>query len=149
MFTSIDFAGFGKKKGRVKIKSEKERLIGYDPSAPGGRFCNGPPAARIERILKGNVIPANAGNPGQGHLSAKYELKNTRYLAFQQRKIDICAVRHFQQAETNMEKDKPFYLTRCKCIFCMLSIDNVYLISSKGSPSIFVSGLCPKKLNSM
>jgi hypothetical protein len=31
VFTSIDFAGFGKKKGRVKIKSEKERLIGYDP----------------------------------------------------------------------------------------------------------------------
>jgi hypothetical protein len=47
-------------------------------------------------------------NPGQGHLSAKYELKNAaRCLAFKQRKIDICAVRHFQQAETHMEKDKP------------------------------------------
>jgi hypothetical protein len=48
------------------------------------------------------------GNPGQGHLSAKYEQKNTRDIAFRQRKIDICAVRYFQQAETRMEKDKPF-----------------------------------------
>jgi hypothetical protein len=59
VFTSIDFAGFGKKKGRVKIKSEKEGLIDYDPSAPGGRFCRGATrCARIEKILKGNVIPA-------------------------------------------------------------------------------------------
>jgi hypothetical protein len=50
------------------------------------------------------------GNPGQDHLSVKYALKSARYLAFQQRKIDICAVRHFQQAETHMEKDKPFNL---------------------------------------
>ena len=50
------------------------------------------------------------GNPGQGHLNAKYELKDARDIAFKQRKIDICAVRHFQQAETHMEKDKPFNL---------------------------------------
>jgi hypothetical protein len=33
------------------------------------------------------------GNPGQGHLSAKYELKNARCLAFKQRKTHICFVR--------------------------------------------------------
>ena len=51
---------------------------------------------------------ASIGNPGQGHLSVKYELKNARNLAFKQRKTDIYAVRHFQQAETHMERDKPF-----------------------------------------
>jgi hypothetical protein len=57
------------------------------------------------------------GNLGQAHLNAKYEPKNARYLAFQQRKIDICAIRHFQQAETNMEKDKPFNLIDVSAFF--------------------------------
>jgi hypothetical protein len=63
-----------------------------------------------EYVIPVKDCPTAGENPGQSHLNAKYEHKNTRYLAFKQRKKDICAVRHFQQAETNMEKDKPINL---------------------------------------
>jgi hypothetical protein len=65
---------------------------------------------------------ALVGNLGRAHFSAKYELKKARDLAFKQRKIDICAVRHFQQVETNMEKDKPFDLIDVRFFSTMTEI---------------------------